>query len=160
MWGALVRYEVEAGFVPILQQLGGADANRFLEIGLGGMTELDAGGYVQSLANRQGIARAWAQFSEEYPVTLGPVNTMQPFPVGFDLEGPDEVQQLLRGFRLIVAANLLGLPAAVVNAGIGAESGLPQGVQLIGARYREDLCLDAAEAIEDRLGVVTPIDPR
>ncbi len=160
MWGALVRYEVEAGFVPILQQLGGADANRFLEIGLGGMTELDAGGYVQSLANRQGIARAWAQFSEEYPVTLGPVNTMQPFPVGFDLEGPDEVQQLLRGFRLIVAANLLGLPAAVVNAGIGPESGLPQGVQLIGARYREDLCLDAAEAIEDRLGVVTPIDPR
>jgi amidase len=36
---------------------------------------------------------------------------------------------------------------------------LPQGVQLIGPRYREDLCLDAAQAIEDRLGVLTPIDP-
>jgi amidase len=33
-------------------------------------------------------------------------------------------------------------------------------VQIYGARYREDLCLDAAEAIEQRLGVVTPIDPQ
>jgi hypothetical protein len=27
-------------------------------------------------------------------------------------------------------------------------------------RYREDLCLDAAQAIEERLGSFTPIDPR
>jgi hypothetical protein len=33
-------------------------------------------------------------------------------------------------------------------------------VQIIGARYREDLCLDAAQAVEDQLGVLTPIDPR
>jgi len=38
--------------------------------------------------------------------------------------------------------------------------GLPQAVQIIGGRYREDLCLDAAEAIEERLGVITPIEPR
>ncbi len=41
---------------------------------------------------------------------------------------------------------------------VGTANGLPQGVQLIGDRYREDVCLDAAEAIEQRLGVVTPID--
>jgi hypothetical protein len=28
------------------------------------------------------------------------------------------------------------------------------------ARYREDLCLDAAQALEDRFGTFTPIDPR
>jgi len=33
-------------------------------------------------------------------------------------------------------------------------------VQLIGPRYREDLCLDAAQAVEDVLGVRAPIDPR
>jgi amidase len=32
-------------------------------------------------------------------------------------------------------------------------------VQVIGPRYREDLCLDAA-ALEDRVGVTTPADPR
>ena len=40
------------------------------------------------------------------------------------------------------------------------EDGLPQVVQLIGPRYREDLCLDAAAALEDRLGIITPVDPR
>jgi amidase len=160
IWAGLVGYESRAAFVPVLQQIGGADANRFLEMVLAGTTALDPLGYFQGLADREGLAREWSQFSAEYPVTLGPANTMQPFPVGFDLEGPDEIQQLLRGFRLIVAANLLGLPVAAVNAGMGARSGLPQCVQLIGARFREDLCLDAAEAIEDRLGIVTPIDPR
>lgn len=43
---------------------------------------------------------------------------------------------------------------------VGIGDGLPQAVQVIGPRYREDLCLDAATAIEDRLGILTPIDPR
>ena len=40
------------------------------------------------------------------------------------------------------------------------DEGLPQAVQVIGPQSREDLCLDAAAAIEDRLGILTPIDPR
>jgi amidase len=60
--------------------------------------------------------------------------------------------------RLVACANLLCLPAAAVPAGVADQ--LPQGVQVIGPRFREDLILDAAQAIEDRLGVITPIDPR
>jgi len=30
---------------------------------------------------------------------------------------------------------------------------------VIGPRYGEDLCLGVAGAIEDRLGIITPIDP-
>ena len=37
------------------------------------------------------------------------------------------------------------------------ETGLPIGVLITGRRLREDLCLEAAEAIEARLGVATPI---
>jgi len=33
-------------------------------------------------------------------------------------------------------------------------------VQAIGPRYREDLCLDAAAALEDKFGIITPIEPR
>src|SRR6266508_2575110 len=43
---------------------------------------------------------------------------------------------------------------------VGIGDGLSQAVQVIGPRYREDLCLDAAAALEDRVGVITPIDPR
>ena len=60
--------------------------------------------------------------------------------------------------RVTVAVNNLGLPAVAVP--VGVAKGLPQGVQVIGPRYREDLCLEAAEAIEARRGVITPIDPR
>jgi hypothetical protein len=40
-----------------------------------------------------------------------------------------------------------------------SASGLPIGVLVTGRRLREDLCLEAAEAIEARLGLATPIDP-
>ena len=48
--------------------------------------------------------------------------------------------------------NVLGLPAAVVPIGLAA--GTPVGVQLIASRYREDVCLDAAAAIEAKAGIM------
>jgi amidase len=33
------------------------------------------------------------------------------------------------------------------------------GVQLVAARFREDLCLGAGEAIEARAAIATPVDP-
>lgn len=51
----------------------------------------------------------------------------------------------------------LGLPAATVPTGVAG--GLPCSVQLVGGRFRESRILDAAQAIEDRAGVLTPIDP-
>ena len=60
--------------------------------------------------------------------------------------------------RMAMAVDALGLPAVALPVGITDD--LPQAVQVIGPRYREDLCLDAAEAIENRIGVLTPIDPR
>ena len=59
--------------------------------------------------------------------------------------------------RMSLAVNALGLPAAALP--VGVDGGLPQVVQVIGPRYREDLCLDAAAALEERLGIITPIDP-
>lgn len=41
-----------------------------------------------------------------------------------------------------------------------AASGPLQAVQVIEPRHREDLCIDAAAALEDRVGILTPIDPR
>jgi amidase len=42
---------------------------------------------------------------------------------------------------------------------VGIGEGLRQSVQVIGPRYREDLRLDAAAALEDTVGIITPIDP-
>ena len=49
---------------------------------------------------------------------------------------------------------VLGLPGAVVP--VAVHEGHPIGVQLIAGRYREDLALDAAAAIEKRAGALVP----
>lgn len=157
-WARLVMAELQAVFAPMIEQMGSADAATFLKQAIGALPPAEYADYIGLLAERNRIARAWAQFAEEYPIVLGPVSAMQPFEVGFDIAGADEVMTLLRAHRLMVAINLLGLPSAVVP--VGMADGLPQAVQLIGGRYREDLCLDAADAVEGALGTITPIDPR
>jgi amidase len=59
---------------------------------------------------------------------------------------------------MVIPVNILGLPSCAVP--VGCDDGLPQGVQLIGRRFREDLLLDAAQAVEDRAPALTPIEPR
>jgi amidase len=53
---------------------------------------------------------------------------------------------------------VLGLPAVALPTGL--SGGLPVGVQIVGPRFREDLTLAAALAIEARVPRITPIDPR
>lgn len=106
---------------------------------------------------RQSVLRTWGEFQEIRPLVVAPVCTEPPFEAGTDLnEG--RVAETITTMRMAMAVNALGLPAVALPVGIGG--GLPQAVQVISPRYREDLCLDAAEAIEDRLGIITPIDPR
>ncbi|MBI5946687.1 MAG: hypothetical protein HY875_00940 [Chloroflexi bacterium] len=157
IWRQEVMAEMGVALLPILQQVACPDALKFIDHALSAAPGVDYAGYIMSFAARNAVARAWTQFHERYPLVLGPVAAMQPFKVGFDIAGPEQVMTTLRGLRLVLVCNLLGLPSAVVP--VGMANGLPQGVQIIGNRYREDLCLAAAEAIEDRLGVITPIDP-
>jgi amidase len=103
------------------------------------------------------MLRAWSGFLGQHPVLLAPLYTARPFGPRVDLED-GRVGEILQAMRMVIAVNLLGLPSVAVP--VGTASGLPQGIQLIGARYREDLCLDAAEAVEQHRGVLTPIDPR
>jgi amidase len=103
------------------------------------------------------IGQEWQRFAAEHPVTLGPVWSTPPFEVGYDIAGVDEAADVIRRMRLVVAVNVVGAPAVVVP--VGVADGLPQGVQLIADRWREDLCLEVADVLEDALGVLTPIDP-
>jgi amidase len=111
----------------------------------------------RSFAARTSLQRAWGEFQETRPLIIAPISAVMPFPVGSDLVS-GQVEAFMRGMAATFAVNALGLPAVAVP--VGTADGVPLAVQIIGQRYREDLCLDAAAAIEDRLGVLTPIDPR
>ena len=158
VWARLADAELRSGLSAELLANCGAEALRFIELTTGASPEPDLPGYLTAHGERFRHAREWSLFLEAYPLILGPVSTAPPFVVGHDIEGGAQALGVRDSMRLTVIANLLGLPAVAVPVGLAA--GLPQGVQLIGRRYREDRCLAAAQAIEDRIGVITPIEPQ
>jgi amidase len=157
LWGALLAAESRVLVLPLLGQLLSEEASTIFNYLVESFPGSDLAVYVEGLARRNRVARDWALFLDRYDVILGPVSCAAPFKVGADLASQEAFAQILLDMRLVTAVNLLGLPAAVVPVGIA--KGLPQAAQIIAGRYREDLCLAAAEAIENRLGVITPIDP-
>jgi amidase len=114
---------------------------------------LDLQGWMKATAARSAHIRTWQLFFEDYPVVLAPTS-VQPTPgPREDTISPARVQELFwNDLRFISAINVLGLPGAVVP--VALHDGKPIGVQLIAGRYREDLALDAAAAIEKRAGML------
>jgi amidase len=110
----------------------------------------------QAFVGRHALLRAWGEFQETHPLILAPIATEPPRLAGTDLDD-GQVAEDIRSMRMAMAVNALGLPAVAVPVGVADD--LPQAVQIIGPRFREDLCLEAAQAVEDRLGILTPIEP-
>ena len=152
-WEVFLGYELHLAR-QALEEIMSPDAYDFLTRGLDVFDAESPTEYVGMFAQRHRVAAAWQEFQEDYPITLAPIMTQPPFVIGYDLQDPGDV---LDQMRFEVALNLLGLPAVCVPTGVA--NGLPQVVEVIGGRYREGLCLEAAQAIEDALGIVTPIDP-
>lgn len=148
---------IRQGWNEFLAPLAPAETRRFMSDFFEAAGYPDAMAAEVSFATRQSVLRAWGEFQESYPLIVAPVCTEPPFEAGTDLDN-GRVAETIASMRMTMAVNALGLPAVALPVGIG--DGLPQCVQVVGPRYREDLCLDAAGAIEDRLGIITPIDPR
>ena len=156
LWRDLTAAELRPTFAQ-LEGIASAGSLEYQRQNMERIPVLDLPAYLERFTRRHGVQRAWSEFQESHPLVLGPVSTAAMPPVGYDLGGPDHAQELLWRHRLLVTVNLLGLPALALPTGVA--DGLPQGVQLIGDRYREDLCLQAGRVIEAALPVDTPIDP-
>jgi amidase len=148
---------IRQGWKEFLAPLAPTETRRFMSAFFEAAGYPDAMAAEESFMTRQSVLRAWGEFQEIHPLIVAPVCTEPPFEAGTDLD-EGRVAETIGTMRMAMAVNALGLPAVALPVGMG--DGLPQAVQVIGPRYREDLCLDAAGAIEDRLGIITPIDPR
>jgi amidase len=114
---------------------------------------------LKMMAKRSHYARQWSLFLQDYPLVLSPFLPQPFFKPDRDTEGAEGVHEVLGCAVYSYAMNFLGLPAASVPARL-AE--LPQGpqpinVQIAAQRWREDLAVDAATAIESRVGQMAPI---
>ncbi len=120
---------------------------------LAATTLLDLDGYMRAAADRTRLRRLWAGFMQDYPLVLMPVSAEPPMPQGEDLKGAERVKSILDAQAPLYVINYLGLPSAATPTGVIGDS--PMGVQIVGQAFREDLCLDAAQAIENRVGILS-----
>lgn len=106
------------------------------------------------MAKRSYYARTWSLFLQEYPLVLTPFLPQPFFAPDRDTEGEAGVREVLGSALWSYSMNFMGLPAANVPARLAelTEGPQPINVQIVARRWREDLAVDAAIAIEDRLG--------
>ncbi len=158
LWAKLAMDDVIAGLEPAVDKWG----DDGIKVALGYWRALhpaaDARGVLEALAERDRLLRLWQLFLEERPLILTHTSAELPFEVGLDLVDAPTTARLMKAQSTMLAVPVLGLPA--ISVPTGTAGGVPVGVQLVAGRYREDLCLDAAEAIESRADVATPVDPR
>ncbi len=155
-YGSLLMTEFTPSW-PTVRTLLGEGGHRYIEMSMDKANPVGLEEYLRLTGVLLGLRRSWAEFLDAYPLLLAPVFTEPPPAPGVesrDAAGHDRVGTAM---RLCSATSLTGVPAVAVPAAVA--DGLPIGVQLIGRAYREDLCLDAAEAVERQVGPLTPIDP-
>jgi amidase len=111
----------------------------------------------QILVRRATLSREWGLFLEKHPVLLLPVSAELPFPDRLDLESKSAFERVWRAQLTQLALPVMGLPCLTVSTGLVGS--IPVGVQVVAGRFREDLCLDAGEAIEAGGVPPAPINP-
>jgi len=103
----------------------------------------------------------WAAFFESYDVLLTPVAPTVAFPhnhreplTSRRLEINGKKRPYLNNLAWVSMAIAAGLPATVAPVGL-SESGLPVGIQIIGARFEDRTTLDFAKGLSNLIGGFT-----
>jgi amidase len=155
VWTTVLFADIQAQ-EELLRMVMGPDGQRFLDFAGAAVAPVDTPTLFGAMVERRALSRAWSAFLDACPLILSPIWTQPPFPHGFDIASEESAGATMSLMRPVMPANLLGLPAAAVPAGLAG--GLPCGVQVMGERFQELACLEAAEAIEAALGLATPVD--
>ena len=153
LWCDLIMTELSVLQEAQMREHASADFCQTLDGFLKMATILDGRAYMEAIARRSRVLRKWLAFLETYPLVLTPLSVKRTPEARADLHGDARIRSLFwNDLRFMSSINVLGLPAAVVPVGLAGRN--PVGVQLIGSRYREDVCLDAAAAIEAKVGIL------
>lgn len=150
LWGRLVSNDVRPAARAKGREIADAATRTTMDWGRQAHVEWDRDQYLDGLARRYDIARDWSVFLDRYTAVLMPTSWERPFPVDDDQHSAQRMAQLVRAQSPLLAPALLGLPGLAVP--VGLAQGLPTGVQLVAARFREDRALRLGEMIERASG--------
>ncbi len=119
---------------------------------------IDVSELLDALQSRSYWLREWQLFLQKYPVLICPISAELPFADQADVQSNEAFEAIMEAQLTQLGLPLLGLPGLSVATGLIGKT--PLGVQLIAGRYREDILLDAGEAIEQAGTPPSPIDPQ
>jgi amidase len=156
LWHVIGSNDVFRLVGPSIEQHGDAAARRSLREWLALYPPTEPVAVLDALAQRDLLLWLWLEFFEDYPLIVLPTLCDLPPQWGEDQTHAGQ-QQLLQSARVGLVAPLLGLAGLALP--VGTHGTLRTGVQIVPARFREDLALDAGEVIEAAEGIVAPIDP-
>ncbi|MDI3404968.1 amidase [Streptomyces cavernicola] len=156
-YGRITLTEFSAAW-PVVRTLLGEGGDRYIQLAMDRTEPASVPELMKLMGTWLNIRRSWAEFLDAYPLLLGPVFTEPPVEPGLESRDAAGRDRVALGMRMCTATSFVGVPGVAVPTGL--VDGVPAGVQIVGRAFREDLCLDAAQAVEDRLGVLTPVDPR
>lgn len=107
---------------------------------------------LHQMARRSHFIRQWNLLFERTPLVLSPFLPSPTYAWNRDAEGKDGIMEVLGCGIWSFAMNYMGFPAGIVSPSM--HEGMPVAVQIVGRRFREDLILDALEAVETRTGIM------
>jgi amidase len=156
LWHLIGSGDVFRALAPGMTAMGDADAVNSMRLWLElAPAPADSGAVLDALSQRDRLLFLWQTFFQQHPLVIMPTLCDLPPPFGQDLTLEGQ-RTLINSMRVSLLAPLLGLAGLAVPVGVNGS--LRTGVQIVPARFREDLALDAGEVIEAAEGVVQPID--
>jgi amidase len=157
-WGEVLNAEVMTMQIDAMRQVGSKQVLDVLEgyVDIFGVPDMK--GFMTAQARRMQILREWGRMFDTVDALILPVSAQPPFEADQDFERPETLREIMLANRPLFILNLMGLPGATVRT-LDSRP-IPLGVQIVGDRMDDLVCLDAAAAIERELAFdLRPIDP-
>lgn len=146
LWLAIVMTEVHLGMLGEVEAMDDAGIQASVRAMVECAPPPNLRIYATALARRDALRRGWNAFLARYPLMLMPTSCRTPMPWGADLHGTEPTRKLLADQSPLIAVAAMGLPGLSVPTGLA--NGLPTGVQLVAAGFREQRLLAAGRVIE------------
>ena len=125
---------------------------------LGRYRDFSAADYLDAVAVRMALGARMADFHQTYDLLVTPTTPIPAFAAGSDVPPGWHSPDWTSWTPYTYPFNMTQQPALSVPCGV-TDSGLPVGVQLVGARFEDLLVVRAGAALEAALGKVVPRPP-
>lgn len=156
LWERLGVLDLALGLAPMLKDIDDSGLHTAISDWVTTLPEPTPQTFMSALVDRDFVMRAWTRFLADHPIVVSPLMSLTSIPRGFDIDHPGAMTELIHIGRWGVNLSAVSMPALAFPT--GKVNGVPIGVQIFSRAWREDLLLDAGDALEARFGTVAPTD--